>query len=196
MPADQEAFLVRRVLLKTILGAYLGLSPGDITVTEAEGRKPSLVDQTRGPLEFSVTRSGRAIAFAFSQHPIGIDLEVVQSFPDIDELLGTCCTPQEADALRRETTSQFWERFFQLWTGKEAVAKALGLGLSLDFSTFALPDGPHDFQNPAVITGLDPEGRCLWLGTQRIDPSPHERWMMAHACLGQYREPTILQCPT
>lgn len=196
LPADQEAFLVRRVLLRTLIGAYLGLPPESFTIMEAEGRKPSLADQTQGPLEFSVSRSGPAIAIAFSQHPVGIDLELVRAFPDIDELLGSCCTVEEARALRHAPTHRFWDRFFQLWSGKEAVAKALGLGLSLNFSSFSLPEGSYGFKNPAAITDLDPGGRSVWLGIQSIDPSPHERWMIAHACLGPYREPTILQSPT
>jgi 4'-phosphopantetheinyl transferase len=197
---DQAAFLARRVLLKMLIASYMRLSVERVRIIEGQGRKPMIAPELArapaGNLEFSVSRSGQSIAIGFALQPIGVDLEIVREFSDVDSLLGSCCTLDEARALREESPRLFWDRFFRLWTGKEAVAKAVGLGLSIDFSSFSLPEEPSSFRRPALVTGLGLDTRPLWLGLERFQSPQRNVLMLAHAAFDWQESPEVFRNPS
>lgn len=73
---------------------------------------------------FSLSHSGDWAMLALGEAELGADLEAVA--PRRLGALRRLCTPEEA-AWAGESPA----RFFQLWTWKEAVMKATGLGLAL-----------------------------------------------------------------
>lgn len=82
-------------------------------------------------LEFNVSHSGSHALIALARHlPIGIDIEGPGRARSIDDIAQRYFAPSEAAALRRLPEEQRRVAFLRLWTGKEAVLKALGHGLS------------------------------------------------------------------
>ncbi len=94
----------------------------------------------QGP-HFNISHSGDYVVLATSTHSIGIDVEIIKSF-NIG-VAKKCFTPNELAWLEKQNTKQ---AFFKIWTAKESIMKATGLGFSLNPSSFdVLPisDGPR-----------------------------------------------------
>jgi 4'-phosphopantetheinyl transferase len=73
---------------------------------------------------WSLTHKERYVAAVTAPHPIGIDIE--ENRPCSDRLYQRLAAPREWE-LAREMTQTL---FYRYWTAKEAVLKAVGIGLA------------------------------------------------------------------
>ena len=96
--------------------------------TDACG-KPYLADQTGS---FNLSHSGDYVVLARGDGTVGIDTERYSSVRK--GVAERCCTAEELDWMRQDEE----KRFFQLWTMKESVTKAVGLGLRLPLNRFSV----------------------------------------------------------
>jgi 4'-phosphopantetheinyl transferase len=131
--ADRRRFTVTRAILRTLLGQYLDAAPKSLCFEYNEFGKPSLAraQNPRG-INFNAAHSGDCslLAFGLAMH-VGVDVEHLQAERNIVELARAVFSASQyvsflglPDGARKET-------FFEAWTRKEAVAKALGGGLSI-----------------------------------------------------------------
>lgn len=97
--------------------------------------KPYL-DGVQG-LYFNLSHAGEYAICAISDREIGCDIERID--PQINlGIADRFFTPEEAEWMRaEENASEQVERFFRLWTLKESLMKATGLGFSLSPRTFS-----------------------------------------------------------
>ena len=63
---------------------------------------------------------------ATAENPIGVDAEKIRKFPE--HVLRRCFTEREIRFVRENSSPE--TAFFQLWTLKESLVKAIGKGLS------------------------------------------------------------------
>lgn len=114
----RRRFIVARARLRQLLGLRLGIRPEAVELTCGTNGKPRLA---RGGWRFSVSRCDDVALFAFSQATeIGVDVEAIRPIREADAIAAQFFSPREK-ALD----------FLYCWTRKEALAKALGDGLSL-----------------------------------------------------------------
>lgn len=119
---DKQRCLVAGLLLRYALGDSANrLHYGD-------RGKPFLPD---GPC-FSLSHSGNYVVLALAEYDIGVDIEKLGEYKE--KLARRCCTEDEIVWLSLREISAF----YRLWTGKEAVMKATGFGLSMDPGSFSL----------------------------------------------------------
>jgi len=123
------------------LSSYLGVGPAEIRFEKESFGKPWIAAPEDSGIHFNVSHSHDWIAIGVSRYPIGIDIECAVPFEDWEGAAAQFCTAEELTWLREAPSDELWRRFFQLWTCKEAYAKAEGLGLGLDFSSLSLPSG-------------------------------------------------------
>lgn len=134
-PADRMRSIAAELLLARAL-SDLGLeAPVPLGLSEGPYGKPRL--DGRYDIEFNLSHSGRFVVCAVSERPVGIDIERAADVP-MGPLLGELCSDGERAALESYAEAERRERFFLLWTAKESVAKALGLGLSLPLRSIEL----------------------------------------------------------
>jgi 4'-phosphopantetheinyl transferase len=143
---DRRRFIVARGLLRRLLGHYAGAPAEAIRFAYGPFGKPHLVvDAGQPKLEFSLSHSEDWALAGFARgREIGVDLEAIRPISDYRDLADTNFAPAETAALLALPEDQQIEGFFACWTRKEAYVKALGLGLSLDLSSFVVtvrPDG-------------------------------------------------------
>lgn len=125
-------FIVRRGLLRRILGKYLDHSPKEIRIEFNAYGKPFLAPGMCSDLQFSLSDSGEMAALAVGfKDPLGIDIERLQTEKGFD-----CTYPLGSSVLvanRDEETASPTESlpFVKAWTRREAVAKAEGVGLQM-----------------------------------------------------------------
>ena len=113
---------------------------------------------------FNIAHSGDAVAVAVSADgDIGIDLEEMS--PNLPQPFSDVLTEVEREWLGEVPRERARGAFISLWCAKEACAKALGLGVGLDFATIAIdPAHLRVYCRPEVV----PTGRKLRLDLRHV----------------------------
>jgi 4'-phosphopantetheinyl transferase len=127
---DRKRYRARHHLLRNLLRRYT--APGEtITIHYERGGKPILAGAygQRG-VNFSMSRSANVAAYAFARGcRLGVDIEECREFPDMTGVVDDHFTEHEKAQLNAVHRGRRTRLFFQLWTRKEALLKADGIGL-------------------------------------------------------------------
>lgn len=139
--AARRRFVLCRAALRSLLCAHLGCENAELSFASAEGGKPfALVDGEPVDVGFNVSHSGRHGLIALAAGRVGVDVEEYSPRRDLNRLATAVFGPNEqADFAAAADDHDRIRVFYRLWTLKEAVAKALGVGLSFGVSRFEIP---------------------------------------------------------
>jgi 4'-phosphopantetheinyl transferase len=137
---DRVSYLAAHHLLRTMLSQELGVAPSAIVLCAGDGGRPELAVPA-APISFNISHTRGMVGCALStQATVGIDVEWDRPIPDVDALARSVMGPGELARLRAVAPGERRRAFLRTWTAKEAYAKALGLGLSLDWTTVELDE--------------------------------------------------------
>lgn len=131
LPKGQRSYLLTRLALRTLLSRHHPeVAPADWRFSRSVNGKPQ-ISHPDLQVSFNLSHAGSLIALAFSgQASIGVDIEHRDRELDADALSARYFSDKEHDMLMRLPTDIRLQRFLILWTMKEAVVKASGLGLA------------------------------------------------------------------
>lgn len=130
----RQVFIASRAALRSLLGRYLGVSPRDVTIVNDSQGKPQL---TRGDLCFNLAHSGELALIAVTRGcQIGIDLELLRPVDRSQEIAARNFHPAEIAAILATGAEELPASFLRCWTRKEAVLKAVGVGLGYPLDAF------------------------------------------------------------
>jgi 4'-phosphopantetheinyl transferase len=139
-PHDQRRFVLGRAALRGLLGAALAIAPRDVPITVNAHGKPSVAG---APLSFNLSHSQDWALLAIGPPvDLGIDIEAIA--PAQPGLAERFFAPAEAAALARVDGAAHAAAFTRVWTRKEAVVKAIGMGLSAPLERFVVPHEAAD----------------------------------------------------
>ena len=152
-------FIAARGWLRTILGSYLNLAPGDVRFIYSSFGKPSIEQVT--PIHFNLAHSGEYAVYAFTlNEEIGVDVEFIQRDFAMETIANQFFSPNEVASLFRFPQRLRPRAFYDCWTRKEAFIKAQGLGLSLPLVDFEVS---LDHDEPALLhTSWDSAEATRW----------------------------------
>lgn len=135
---DRRAYVLAHALLRFAL-ALQGVGWDARIAPDARG-KPR-VDPTDGALHVSLTHTDGRVAVAVApDHEVGVDAEAATRDPDEAALRALALAPPEIAELAGAADRR--QRLLRLWVAKEAVAKAVGLGLALPIQQVVLSGEP------------------------------------------------------
>jgi 4'-phosphopantetheinyl transferase len=87
-------------------------------------------------VNFNVSHSGQWIVCAFSDCPVGVD---VQRIRPIDcDIARRIYSKEEYQKLQSKSREEKLSYFYELWTFKESYIKAVGMGLSIPLNSFTV----------------------------------------------------------
>lgn len=124
-----------------LIAEKLQLNSTELEFAKHEHGKPYLLNHT---LHFNHSHSQQYYALAMSEHvkDIGVDVEELDRNVRLDALAKHAFHPDEYETwLSLEQDREYW---FKVWTTKEAVLKASGLGIRLDLNTLNTQAHPTD----------------------------------------------------
>lgn len=121
--------LVRKKAIET-----LGVRNEEIIFITNEYGKPYLNGYPS--FHFNISHAHSAIAVAFSNDEVGIDIELVRE-ADF-KIAKRFFTINEAEYIRNSSNPT--KAFYEIWTKKEAYIKYRGMGLSLSLKSFCVLD--------------------------------------------------------
>lgn len=148
-PAERERRLAARALLRGLLRRVAGPGPAAAAIGRSPFGAPELGDGGGWSVNVSHTRGLVAVAVGCGVR-VGLDVERHDGSLDHAAVAQRFFHANECAELARLNGPEGRARFFALWTGKEAVAKALGMGLERE-----LPMKSFSLQWPAE--GADPQ---------------------------------------
>ena len=123
-------------------------------MTEPMG-KPRLAG---GDLHFNVSHSGDLVLIGLCRdHPVGVDVEQKRPIANLMQLAERFLSAGDVQRILEAEAGQREQAFYKTWTRKEAMAKAIGRGLTLGFQNFEITIWP------------DGSGRCASVGNDAIE---------------------------
>lgn len=134
---DRHIYLVAHAQVRSLLSFYSDVNPADWRFVLNRYGRPSISEQHNTVLHFNLSHTDGLIVSAFArQEEIGIDVENTSLRDSILDIAGTVFARSELDDLNRLPAAMQRQRFFEIWTLKEAYIKAKGMGLSLALDLF------------------------------------------------------------
>ena len=134
---DRQNFVLRRGLLRQLLGDTLGVAPSLIRFESTPVGKPFIAYPKNSGLSFNLSHSGRQIVYAFSRHPeTGIDIERIRTVDDIDQLALKYFSAEEYAIIVNLPSWEKNKAFIRIWSIKEALIKACGCPLEYGLAAF------------------------------------------------------------
>ncbi|MBV8811076.1 MAG: 4'-phosphopantetheinyl transferase superfamily protein, partial [Acidobacteriaceae bacterium] len=147
-PGDQHSFVIARGLLRFLLAAYTHKQPEALQFSYNANGKPCLSDGDALPA-FNIAHSDTYALYAICANcHIGVDVERIRPFDGYLDIARGHFTPEEYSQITSAPDDKRSELFFRYWTLKEAVVKALGVGIDRlpDFRLRLFEDGAADVQ--------------------------------------------------
>jgi len=149
----RKHFTVGRGKLRTLLGRYLAIPPEQVQFAYEAHGKPYL-REPQHKIHFNVSHSHGVALYAFVlDHAIGVDLERIQTLPNMVSIVDRFFSVQEQKSFHALPADQQTAAFFGAWTRKEAYLKACGDGLSTPLSQFEVTFAPGDATKIITIAG-------------------------------------------
>ncbi|PIE83232.1 MAG: hypothetical protein CSA09_02825 [Candidatus Contendobacter odensis] len=137
LSAHQNRFIAARGLLRELLGTYLHRPATALRFGQGPHGKPLLIGkEASAGLYFNLSHSGNRALYVLAQQEVGVDIEYFDRKVDYLAVAAQICTTREQAMLQAQSSTQLPHAFFTCWTRKEALAKALGSGLTSDLHQF------------------------------------------------------------
>lgn len=145
---DGDKFIISRGGLRYILSGYLKCLPGEIRFKLTPNNKPE-IDHPLSKLHFNLSDSADKVLIAIATSPLGIDVELINPKFSYHAILNNNFSLTEREYISNEDN---FDRFFLLWTRKEAILKATGIGLTDHLKLIPSLDGQYAMEGNLLST--------------------------------------------
>lgn len=122
----RQTWLNSRLVLRTLLGRYLGRPPQALEFATTTRGKPFLPGD---PLHFNLSHSGQWGLLAIADFPLGVDLEQLRPVRDPVRIARRMFPPEACARLESCPVKKREALFFEQWTLMEARQKLTGEGI-------------------------------------------------------------------
>jgi len=140
-PSKANQYLISHVMLRCLLAERLDRSVASLNFIYGNRDKPLLVDAA---IHFNLSHGEGISIIGISDQQIGVDVEPIDRKADHEALTERFFSDAEKSWIEAQ---QHKERaFFEIWTRKEAVLKASGLGISTNLSALNTTHQPIELK--------------------------------------------------
>jgi phosphopantetheinyl transferase len=128
---DGDRSLVAQAALRRLVAARAHLDADAVTIGHDDRGRPVVLGGSA--LQASISHSGDFVACALAQRRVGVDIERIDRAEADDALATRVCSADERHLLAQTEPGARRRALIRLWTRKEALSKALGVGLGMPF---------------------------------------------------------------
>lgn len=130
--ADRARFMQARATVRRLLAGRLGCHPAQVRFEVGSHGKLFVAGDAPSPPLFNVSHAGGHALIALADPGrvthVGIDVEARTEDFDIEPVLSMAFTARECREVR--ASADPLDAFYRRWVGKEAVLKAVGIGMA------------------------------------------------------------------
>ena len=139
--ADKIRYVIQHGVLRLLLSRQLNLSAVEITFRVNQNGKPYLRVAKEHTLFFNLSNSAGHFLIAIGDVDLGVDLEKIAPAFEWQDIAARYFCAAELDYINKAPNPT--EAFFLLWTRKEALLKACGMGIDDNLPGVPALDGLH-----------------------------------------------------
>ena len=147
------------MVVKTNIGNALNIAPEALKFLADKNGKPYIENC---PIHFSISHCESTLVYAFSDEEIGIDIEkikpishsVLKSFFSEEEQEYVLGKALNEEASEKYNSPEIPERFYRIYTLKEAICKKSGIGIKGLKDADALPFLDRSFKENDFIISI------------------------------------------
>ncbi len=121
---DKRLSVCAEMLAKKMIAKRCSVKPENIVILTDSNGKPYVKN---ADIYFNISHSGDMVACALCDSPVGIDIEKMREVDD--KLIKFVSTNEELEYIYAEPAVK-QQRFFEIWTAKEAYFKCVGSGIT------------------------------------------------------------------
>ena len=182
----RRRFVTARAALRILLSRYLDLPPAAVTLSLSPNGKPRLGDQHRqSGLHFNVSHSGNMALVVLARGcEVGVDVEQLRAVRHVQHIAKRYFHASEIEAILSAPPAGQVAAFLRCWTGKEAVLKAIGMGITGSLAAFHVPN--LNDEGAYVEVPTHPHGRPTQIWLQQFMLS--NDYLAAVACADALRK--------
>lgn len=138
------ASMATGLILQEIVKNELGIDSKALVVRRSEQGKPYIENHPK--FHFNISHSGDMIAIAYGDCPVGVDVEHIRCRENDLKVAKRCFTEEEYIFISDDVfmadmegiNHSVEERFFMVWTMKEAYLKYKGTGINVPMNSFCV----------------------------------------------------------
>lgn len=151
---DRLGYVVSHGLMRKVLARITGLTASELRFEKTRHGRPELLQKaTEREVRFNLSHARGLVGCAVTYgRELGFDLEEIRRPAPLD-IASRYFGPSEVRGLNALEPDLRHERFFAIWTLKEAYMKGRGLGLSLPLRSFAIE--PHEHGGADLVLRPD-----------------------------------------
>ena len=175
-PRDARDYAAAHALLRRTLSQFGDRPPDRWRFDKTTEGKPFLVDPGAFRISFSLSHAHGMVACAVTTAgDVGVDVECIDRDVNTGGIAARFFAPAEATNLQQLDGEARRCRFFDLWTLKEALVKALGTGLATSLPSLAFTVDA----NGGVSLDAPPEVAAHTWRFRLFSPGPRHRLAVA-----------------
>lgn len=124
---DYIRFTISHIGLRLLLSFYLKKPLYRIKYQYSYYKKPYLASENN--IFFNISHSEKQILIAISKYEVGVDIEY-KRYLDFGGIMNLCFSSLEQEYISsKQGLKEKLDNFFKLWSRKEAISKAIGIGI-------------------------------------------------------------------
>ena len=132
-------FIAAHGILRTILSLYCNIDAKELVFTESEYGKPCFSFPNKTELQFNMSHSGVMSVYIITKTKlVGIDIEEIKNNKNYIDIAHRFFSQEEYEKIISLPQQEQCHAFYQIWSRKEALLKAIGQGFSHPLSTFTV----------------------------------------------------------
>lgn len=144
---DERVYVISHALLNKRISEQAGVDFDQLKINYFAQRKPYVEDRN---IDFNLSHSSGYFAFALSAYEnvfVGVDIEVFKNNLDIEPIMKNYFHKNELHYVLNFNFNDLppRQKFYEIWTRKEAFLKMLGTGLSEQLSEIDMCTGEREF---------------------------------------------------
>jgi len=122
---DYRVYLISHIAMRELLSRYMGIKSYKIKYEYEEKGKP----RVGGGIYFNLSHTDNKALIGFYKKDIGVDIEYKKEMADYNGIAELVFTEKEIRYINNDSNKKR-DRFYEIWTKKEAIIKGIGDGLS------------------------------------------------------------------
>ena len=153
---DKRTYIISHASVNKKISELLGEDFATLKINYFNNRKP-YVEQSN--LDFNLSHSSDYFAFVISDHgdiSVGIDIEVIRKKLNIEPIIESFFHENEINYILKSNSNNLsmLQKFYEIWTRKEAFNKMLGTGLTEEISDIDMSSGKREITTQNILSTI------------------------------------------
>jgi 4'-phosphopantetheinyl transferase len=142
--SDERTYVITHALVNKKISEILGTDFNKLSINYFDNKKPYV---EKSNLDFNLSHSSDCFAFAISGYEnvfVGVDIEVLREDLGIEPIINNYFHKNEISFVLNSELKTQHQKFYEVWTRKEAFLKMIGTGLSEKLSELDMTPGERE----------------------------------------------------